>query len=112
MNMPTRPPYQGVFEKLEFQPYKFAEYPKTVKDANGKRVTVKTQREELAIVAEAAASAPHDPVVEQKNLLLDENARLKAQIAAMQKGSLQPEAVQTTIGGETKADEAAKAQVL
>lgn len=97
--MPTQqPPYRGVYEKLDFPVYKFAEFPKTVKDANGCKVTVRTQREELAIVAEAAASAPNDPVVEAKNKLLDENVKLKQQLAALQKGSLPAETIQQEIG--------------
>lgn len=69
------PPYQGVFEKMNFPKYSFKEYPKIVIGPGGKRVTVHSQKEEVQL----EMSKPAEETV--ANPLAEENAKLAAELA-------------------------------
>jgi hypothetical protein len=71
------PPYQGVFEKMNFPKYSFKEYPKRVVGPGGKRVTVHSQKEEVQL----EMSKPAEETV--ANPLAEENAKLVAELAAL-----------------------------
>jgi hypothetical protein len=67
------------------RPRPFAEYPKLVTNNSGKKVTVNSQREELAIAGEAVpgVAIADDPVLLERNRLAQENDDLRAQLAAI-----------------------------
>jgi hypothetical protein len=74
--------FKGIYGKIEFPPYKFAEYPKMVTLADGvtQRI-VANQREELALIAELGPDGMHqDPVVEAKIKAENEAGTLRAQL--------------------------------
>jgi hypothetical protein len=50
-------PFQGMYEKMSFAPYRFQEYPKWVTRKDGSRVVVSDQRQEMAIIAEPMPEA-------------------------------------------------------
>ncbi len=62
--------YKGQWKTTDWPPYKFMEYPKWVRNAEGNDVIVMTQREELAIVSMVPAGEI-DPVLTEKNRLLE-----------------------------------------
>jgi hypothetical protein len=88
------PPYQGVFEKMNFPKYSFQEYPKWVDGPKG-RVLVQSKQEEIRLEMER-------PVEETAvNPLAEENARLAKEVAELR-------ALMNT-AGEAKLDAKAKA---
>lgn len=76
-------PFAGVFEKMEFPPYKFVEYPKWITLADKSRRLVQNQREELALVAEISEDGAKDPVVEAKIAAEQREAKALAEISEL-----------------------------
>lgn len=75
-----RKPYGGVFETLDFPPYKFQEYPKAVQLQDGSTTIVNTKAEELAIIdqllATETAVVQADVINEQAKALVDKDREL------------------------------------
>jgi|FreactcultuFSWF8_1027224.scaffolds.fasta_scaffold00975_5 hypothetical protein len=76
--------YKGVYAKINFPPYKFSEFPKAVKNWDGKTVIVNNQREELAHIASQPDAEP-DPVLVEKNNLAEQLAKQTVEMEAMKK---------------------------
>jgi len=73
----------SVYEKLDFPPYEFREYPKWIKLADGTEKLVASQREELAVLSTVPDAAKNDPVLEEKNRLAEQVAAQAEEMAAM-----------------------------
>lgn len=74
-NLPNVPKqYYGQYARMAFPPYKYREYPKMVTLPNGKDGVVNSQAEELRILSSAQASemVPEAPIVQERNLLVQE----------------------------------------
>lgn len=73
----------SVFDKMDFPPYEFREYPKWIKLADGTEKLVATQREELAFLATVPDAMKDDPVLEEKNKLAIQVTEQAAELAAL-----------------------------
>ena len=72
------PPYQGVYAKINFPAYEYAEYPKRI-TVNGRRVTVASAHEEaLAVASDPSSVAPVNPLAAERDALLDKIIELQA----------------------------------
>lgn len=77
-------PFAGVFEKMDFPPYQFKEYPKWL-TIDGVTQIVRNQREEIALVATTPEAALNDPVVVEKNKLTTLLAEARLREARLEK---------------------------
>ena len=71
-------PNQGIYGSMKFPPYRFTEYPKAVTRADGTKVRVESQREEIALTLDIGVAEAPAP-----NALQEQNVKLAQQVADM-----------------------------
>ena len=71
-------PNQGIYGSMKFLPYRFTEYPKAVTRADGTKVRVESQREEIALTLDIGVAEAPAP-----NALQEQNVKLAQQVADM-----------------------------
>lgn len=74
-------PMTSIYTAMDFPPYQYREYPKSIKLPDGTTKTVLSQREELDAIVEAPVV--RDAATLERNALAEENARLQAQLAEL-----------------------------
>jgi len=92
-------PYQGIYERMAFPPYRFSEFPKYVTRKNGERVIVKSRKEEIEIELEpepTEGKAP-DKVLAERDELAKRLAEAEAALVqertknALAVGAIEPQ---------------------
>ena len=68
------------YPTMEFPSYVYQEYPKWVPGANGEKVLVNNQSEELNAAVVVSASTAPDPVAQERDALAQQTADLQAQL--------------------------------
>lgn len=77
-------PFQGIYEKMAFPPYRFYEYPKAVLDKAGNKRIVNSRAEEVKVELEAAPEEGQtkDSIEAERNRLATKLAEAEAALAA------------------------------
>jgi hypothetical protein len=83
-------PMTNIYTAMEFPPYQFREYPKSIQLTNGRTTLVHSQREELDAIVEMPVTL--DTTTLERNALVEENARLQAQLAELMAKTDSPQA--------------------
>lgn len=73
-------PYEGMYAKLKFPPFKYQEFPKIVRGEKGEPIQVASRTEELEHYAKRSMDVPEDAV----SAALNERDDLASQLAVMQ----------------------------
>ena len=79
----------GVFEKMNFEPYHFVEYPKWITLQDGKtQIVARDKRHELELLANDGTEAVENPGANERNALVSHVQSLEMEIAALKAAKL------------------------